>query len=137
MKIREVMTPNPVTLDSQTPVMQAAQAMRENDIGDVVVRYDGQLCGIVTDRDIVVRVLAAGKDPNATRLESVCSHDMLTVSPDQDASDAIRLMRERAIRRLPVVENNNLLGIVSLGDLAMALDPHSTLGDISAASPSH
>ena len=137
MKIREVMTANPITLDSQTPVMQAAQAMRENDIGDVVVRYDGQLCGIVTDRDIVVRVLAAGKDPNATRLESVCSHDMLTISPDQDASDAIRLMRERAIRRLPVVENNNLLGIVSLGDLAMALDPHSTLGDISAASPSH
>ena len=137
MKIREVMTPNPVTLDSQTPVMRAAQAMRENDIGDVVVRHDGKLCGIVTDRDIVVRVLAAGKDPHSTKLDTVCSHDMLTISPDHDTVDAIRLMRERAIRRLPVVENNNVLGIVSLGDLAMALDPHSTLGDISAASPSH
>ena len=62
MKIREVMTPNPVTLDASTPIMKAAEAMRENDIGDVVVRYDGKLCGIVTDRDIVVRVLATGKD---------------------------------------------------------------------------
>jgi CBS domain-containing protein len=137
MKIRDVMTPNPVTLDANVPVMKAAEAMRENDIGDVVVRHDGKLCGIVTDRDIVVRVLAAGQDPTATKLESICSHDMLTVSPDQDTSDAIRLMRERAIRRLPVVENNHLLGIVSLGDLAVILDPHSTLGDISAASPSH
>jgi len=137
MKIREVMTLNPVTLEASTPVMKAAEAMRENDIGDVVVRYDGKLCGIVTDRDIVVRVLATGKDPKATTLESVCSHDMLTLSPDQDTADAIRLMRERAIRRLPVVENNKLLGIVSLGDLACVLDPHSTLGDISSASPSH
>jgi len=137
MKIREVMTPNPVTLDSAAPVMQAAEAMRENDIGDVVVRHDGKLCGIVTDRDIVVRVLAAGKDPKSTKLDAVCSHDMLTLSPDQDTSDAIRLMRERAIRRLPVVEGNHLLGIVSLGDLAVVLDPHSTLSDISAASPGH
>ena len=137
MKVREVMTPYPITLASDEPVMKAAQAMRENDIGNVVVRHDGKLCGIVTDRDIVVRVLAAGKDPQSTTLDAVCSHDMLTLSPDQDTSDAIRLMRERAIRRLPVVENNNLLGIVSLGDLAVALDPHSTLSDISVASPSH
>jgi len=137
MKVREVMTPYPITLASDEPVMKAAQAMRENDIGNVVVRHDGKLCGIVTDRDIVVRVLAAGKDPQSTTLDAVCSHDMLTLSPDQDTSDAIRLMRERAIRRLPVVENNNLLGIVSLGDLAVTLDPHSTLSDISAASPSH
>ena len=135
MKVREVMTTNPVALDSGVPVLKAAEAMRQNDIGDVVVRHDGKLCGIVTDRDIVVRVLAAGKDPKSTRLDAVCSHEMLTLSPDQDTSDAIRIMRERAIRRLPVVENNNLLGIVSLGDLAMALDPHSTLGDISSASP--
>ena len=136
MKIREVMTPYPITLGSDEPVMKAAQAMRENDIGDVVVRHDGKLCGIVTDRDIVVRVLAAGKDPQSTTLETVCSHEMLTISPDQDTSDAIRLMRERAIRRIPVVENNNLLGIVTLGDLAVFLDPHSTLSDISAALPS-
>lgn len=137
MKIREVMTTNPVMLDSTAPVLQAAQAMRERDIGDVVVRHDGKPCGIVTDRDIVVRVLAAGKDPKSTKLDSVCSHEMLTVAPDQDTSDAIRIMRERAIRRLPVVENNHVLGIVSLGDLAMKLDPHSTLGDICAASPTH
>ena len=137
MKVREVMTPNPVTLDDTAPVMKAAEAMRENDIGDVVVKHDGRLCGIVTDRDIVVRVLATGKDPRATKLEAVCSHEMLTLSPDQDTTDAIRLMRERAIRRLPVVEDGHLLGIVSLGDLANVLDPHSTLSDISAASPSH
>jgi CBS domain-containing protein len=133
MKIREVMTSNPVTLDGSAPIMEAAKAMSQSDIGDVVVRKNGKLCGIVTDRDIVVRVLAAGKDPKTTNLESVCSRDMLTVSPDQDTSAAVKLMRERAIRRLPVVENNNLLGMISLGDLAVALDRRSALSDISAA----
>jgi CBS domain-containing protein len=136
MKIREVMTSDPVTLDASAPVIEAAEAMRHSDIGDVVIRKNGKLCGIVTDRDIVVRVLAAGKDPRTTNVESICSRDMLTVSPDQDTSTAVKLMRERAIRRLPVVENSNLLGMISLGDLAVALDRRSALSDISAAPPS-
>src|ERR1041385_3260401 len=105
MKVREIMTPDPITLESSAPVMDAAQAMSDHQIGDVVVREKGKLCGIVTDRDIVIRVVGAGKDPKATRLSSICSHEVLTVSPDETASDAVKLMRERAIRRLPVVEN--------------------------------
>ncbi len=136
MKVRDVMTPNPVTLESSAPVMDAAQAMSQHKIGDVVVRKNGKLCGIVTDRDIVIRVVGEGRDPNKTELDSICSHEIVTVSPGQNTSDAVKLMRERAVRRLPVVENNHVLGIVSLGDLALAMDRRSALGDISAAPPS-
>ncbi|MBV8847385.1 MAG: CBS domain-containing protein [Bryobacterales bacterium] len=135
MKVREVMTTNPVTLDATAPIMKAAEAMRDNNIGNIVVRKDGKLCGIVTDRDIVVRVLAAGKDPKDTKIESVCSHEILTISPDRDTSDAVKLMRQRAVRRLPVVDEGKVLGIVSLGDLAVSIDRTSALGDISAAPP--
>src|SRR5215469_14449918 len=111
MKVREVMTADPVIIDATASIMKAAEVMRESDIGDVVVRKDGKLCGIVTDRDIVVRVLAAGKDPKTTKIESVCSNGMLTISPDEDTSDAVQLMRQRAIRRLPVVDDGKVLGM--------------------------
>lgn len=137
MKVSEVMTTNPVVIDATTPVLAAAEQMRTKDIGDVVVRKNGKLCGIMTDRDIVVRVLAAGKDPEKTNVEAVCSNELLTVSPDQDTSEAVKLMRQRAIRRLPVVQNDRVLGIVSLGDLAIALDRRSCLADISASPASH
>jgi CBS domain-containing protein len=133
MKVREVMTPNPVTVDADAPIMRAAEAMRQNDIGDVVVRKNGKLCGILTDRDIVVRALAEGKDPESTKIDSICSQELVTVSPDQEASEAVKLMKERAIRRLPVVRNDDVLGIISLGDLAIAMDGRSALGEISAA----
>lgn len=137
MKIREVMTSNAVAIDAATPVIKAAETMRQKNIGDVVVRKDGKLCGIMTDRDIVVRVLGAGKDPNTTNVESACSHELFTVSPDQDTSDAVKLMREHAIRRLPVMEDSRILGVISLGDLARALDRRSALSDISAAPANH
>jgi CBS domain-containing protein len=137
MQIREVMTKNPVTLESSARVVDAAQAMREHNIGDVVVRKNGKLCGIVTDRDIAIRVVGEGKDPKATNLEAICSLDVTTVSPTQSTSDAVRLMRKGAIRRLPVVEDSKILGIVSLGDLAQALDRESALGEISAAAPNN
>ena len=137
MKVHEVMTRNPVAVEAATPVIKAAEAMRNNDIGDVVVRKNGKLCGIVTDRDIVVRVLGAGRDPKTTSVESVCSQEMATVSPDQDTSDAVKLMRQRAVRRLPVVQDGDVLGIVSIGDLALAVDRQSALGDISAAPANH
>lgn len=133
MRVSEIMTTNPVIVEASTPVINVAEEMRNNDIGGLVVRKDGKLCGIVTDRDIVVRVLAAGKDPKTTKIDLACSHELLTVAPDQDASDAVKLMRERAVRRLPVVQDDRLVGIVSLGDLAVALDRRSALGDISAA----
>ncbi len=137
MKVRQVMTPSPVTLDATAPIIKAAEAMRQNGIGDVVVKKGGKLCGIVTDRDIVVRVLAAGKDPKTTNVEAICSRELLTASPDQDTTEAVKVMRQRAVRRLPVVQNGDVVGIVSLGDLALAMDRHSALGDISAAPANH
>jgi CBS domain-containing protein len=137
MQVREVMTKNPVTLEASARVADAAQAMREHNIGDVVVRKNGKLCGIVTDRDIAIRVVGEGRDPASTDLESVCSHECTTIAPNQSTSDAVRMMRKGAIRRLPVVENSKILGIVSLGDLAVALDRESALGEISAAPPNN
>jgi len=131
--VREVMTSNPVCLPANTPIREAAKRMRERDIGDVVVERDGKLLGIVTDRDIVVRAIAQDKDVQSTDLESICSQQVTSLSPDQTAEDAVRLMREKSIRRLPVVENGKVVGIVSLGDLAVEKDPRSVLGQVSAA----
>jgi CBS domain-containing protein len=131
--IRELMTENPVCLDASTPIREAARKMREKNIGDVVVEKAGKLCGIVTDRDIVVRAIAEGKDADTTNLQTICSSDISSVSPEQTDEDAIRLMRQKAIRRLPVVENGKVIGIVSLGDLAVEKDPRSVLGQVSAA----
>ena len=131
--IRDVMTANPVCLPASTPILDAARQMRDNDIGDVVVEKSGKICGIVTDRDIVVRAIAEGKNVQTTDLESICSKEITSLRPDQTEEDAVRLMRQKAIRRLPVVENGKIVGIVSLGDLAVDKDPGSVLGQISAA----
>jgi len=134
-QIREVMTPNPVSLPGTASVHEAARAMRDADIGDVIVLEHQQVCGIVTDRDIVVRTVAEAQDPVATTLADICSHSLLTVPPTDSVEDAVRLMRTHAIRRLPVVEGGKAVGIVSLGDLAVERDPGSALGGISAAPP--
>jgi CBS domain-containing protein len=89
--------------------------------------------GIVTDRDLVVKAVAAGSDPSKTSIDSVCSKDVTALKPTQTTDDAVKMMREKAIRRLPVVEGENLVGIVSLGDLAKHIDKGSCLGEISAA----
>jgi CBS domain-containing protein len=134
-RIHDVMTPNPVSLQGTASVREAARAMRDQDIGDVIVIENNQICGIVTDRDIVVRTVAEARDPAATTLADICSHALTTVSPDDSIEQAVRLMREKAIRRLPVVEGGRAVGIVSLGDLAIERDPESALGEISAAPP--
>jgi CBS domain-containing protein len=131
--VRDLMTANPVLLPTNTPIREAAKRMRESDIGDVVVEKDGKVCGIVTDRDIVVRAVAQGKDVQTTDLESICSKDVTSLSPNQTDEDAVRLMREKSVRRLPVVENGKVVGIVSLGDLAVEKDARSVLGQVSAA----
>jgi CBS domain-containing protein len=134
--IREVMTPNPVTLPATATVADAAQCMRDQSIGDVLVSDNGSF-GIVTDRDIAVRVVAAGKDPKQAKLADCCSKDVATVPPDAAISEAARLMRDKAIRRLPVIENGKPVGMVSIGDLAVERDRDSALGDISAAPPNN
>jgi CBS domain-containing protein len=133
--IRELMTPNPVALLGTASVHEAARAMRDQDIGDVIVIEHNQVCGIVTDRDIVVRTVAEEQDPTTTTLADICSHSLLTVTPTDSVEHAVRLMRTHAVRRLPVVDGGKAVGIVSLGDLAVERDPNSALGEISAAPP--
>ena len=136
--IRDLMTADPVVLDASATVSDAAKAMKARDVGDVLVRRDGKLCGIVTDRDLVVRAFAGDPQGAARRtLGEICTTDLAAVAPDAEVDEAIRLMRERAIRRIPVVEGDRPLGIVTLGDLAIARDRESALADISAAPPSH
>ena len=133
--IRDVMTPEPHTVQATTSLADAAAIMRDGDVGDVIVLTDGQMCGIVTDRDIAVRAVAEGRDPKKTPVAEICSRELVALSPDDSVEDAIGMMREMAIRRLPVVDAGHPVGIVSLGDLAVARDPDSALADISAASP--
>lgn len=135
--IRDIMTPNPITLTRDTPVLEAARRMQRDDIGDVVVTDNGSILGIVTDRDIVIRAIANGRDPQNTRVGDICSTNPVTITPDDDIRRAIELMRDNAIRRLPVVQNGKLMGIVSLGDLAVDRDPNSVLGEVSSAPPQH
>ncbi len=110
--------------------------MRDQDIGDVIVLDDGdQLCGIVTDRDIAVRVVAEGRNPQEVKVGQICSRDLTTVSPNDDVGAAVKLMSQKAIRRVPVVDKGRPVGIVSIGDLAVDRDPDSALADISSAKP--
>ncbi len=132
------MTRNPVNVRTTATLAIAAQLMRDREIGDVlVVREDGSLCGLVTDRDLVVKGLAEGLDANSATIEEICGHNPVTLSSDQTVKDAVKLMREHDIRRLPVVDGGDLVGIVSLGDLAIEKDPGSALADISQAPPNN
>lgn len=133
--VSEVMTKNPITLDAKTTVEDAARAMRDADIGDVLVMEDNHLCGIVTDRDIVLRSIAEGQNPGQMPIRRICSETLASASPSDTVEDAVRMMRERSVRRLPVVEGDKPIGILSIGDLAVERDPRSALGEISAAPP--
>lgn len=136
-KIRSVMTGDPTTLPADASVVEAARIMRHHDCGDVIVTDNGSIIGIATDRDIVVRCIAEGQDPAETRVGDVCTKNPVTLKPTDTVTAAVRLMSQKAIRRLPVVEDGRALGIVSLGDLAQARDRKSALGQISAAAPTH
>jgi CBS domain-containing protein len=133
--LREIMTQNPVTLQTSDTVIAAARSMRDANIGDVVVLENGQVRGILTDRDIVVRALAEGRDPARTIVGDLCSRELTTLSPQDTIGDAVAVMRDKAIRRLPIVADGRPIGIVSLGDLALERDPQSALGAITAAPP--
>lgn len=133
--VNEVMTADPRTVEPGDTLVDAARHMRDGDVGAVVVVQEGRVTGILTDRDIVVRAIADGRDPSGTRVGDVASDATVTVTPDQSATDAARLMREHDVRRLVVVQGDRAAGIVSIGDLAVALDDESALADISSASP--
>jgi CBS domain-containing protein len=134
-RIRDVMTTDPTTLPEDATVADAARSMRDEDIGDVLVVREGALTAILTDRDIAVRVVAEDRTPADTRVGEIGSKDIATLSPDDTIADAVRIMRGKALRRIPVVENGRPVGIVSIGDLAVERDTDSALADISASEP--
>jgi len=136
-KISEVMTRDAVTLSSTETLAQAAKQMRDADVGDVIVVDGDRVAGLVTDRDIVVRGIAEDLDPFTTALTSVCTHDLVTVGPDDSIDSAVQRMREHAVRRLPVVADGKPVGVVTLGDLAVERDTDSALAEISASEPNN
>lgn len=131
--VRELMTPQPQTVDAGDPVSKVAEVMRDHDVGAVLVVQGQKVNGIVTDRDIAIRAIGNRKDPWNTRVDEIASDVVVTLSPDDSVERAIEVMRERGVRRLPVVEGSQPVGIVSLGDLALERDPTSVLADISSA----
>lgn len=134
--IRDLMS-KPIQVKSSAPILEAARQMRASNIGTVIVEDGGgKACGIVTDRDITLRAVAEGLDPATTPVSAVCSKELETLSPDDDIQDAIDVMREKAIRRILVVDaKDQAVGVISLGDLAIERDSRSVLGEISAAPP--
>jgi len=125
--IRNVMTPNPTTVEPSTPVIEAARIMKEQDVGPVPVTEGGRLIGVVTDRDITLRIVAEGKDPQSTTVGEIASRDLVTIDPQQNLDEALRLMAEHQVRRLPVVEEDGkLVGIVAQADIALQGDDAET-----------
>jgi CBS domain-containing protein len=135
--IREVMTADPRTVESAATVADAAREMRDGDVGSVVVIENGKVAGIITDRDIAVRVVAQGLDPDATRVGEAATMPPVTLTVDQSVDDAIRLVREQEIRRIVVVQDDRAAGIVSLGDLAIERDTDSALAEIASEPPNN
>ncbi|MPY57298.1 CBS domain-containing protein [Streptomyces spongiae] len=133
--VREVMTPGVVAVRPDASLVEAAQLMRAQDVGDVLVATDQQVIGVLTDRDITVRAVADGANPLTVSAQAVCTPNPVMIGPDDAVSAAVELMRDHAVRRLPVVDGGHAVGMVSLGDLALSQDPTSALADISAAVP--
>jgi CBS domain-containing protein len=125
-QVREVMTSNPTSCSAEASVADAAKAMAKEDVGPIPVVEGDRLVGIITDRDIVVRVVAEGRDPSATTVGEVASSDLATVSPDEDLDRALQLLAERQVRRLPVVEGETLVGVVAQADIARRGDDRMT-----------
>lgn len=136
MKLQELMTPNPIWISPETPVSTAARMLAKYNIGMLpVCTPQGRLRGLLTDRDIVTRCLAADRDPTQARAETVMTRRIVAGSPAMDAAVAAHLMGREQVRRLPVLENGVLCGVVSLADLARReeteIDASDALGDIS------
>jgi CBS domain-containing protein len=125
--IRELMTTDPTTVDPSTSVVEAAKIMQREDVGPVPIVEGDRLAGIVTDRDIAVRVVAEGKDPQSTTVGEIMSRDLVTIDPEQPLDEALRLMAAHQVRRLPVCEEDGrLVGIVAQADIATHGDDHRT-----------
>ena len=117
--VRDAMTDNPRSISQSAPVVEAARLMREEHIGSLPITDDEQLVGMITDRDITTRVVAEAADPKTTSVGAVYSRDVVSVEPDNDLDEALQLMARHQVRRLPVVENGRLVGIVAQADVAL------------------
>jgi CBS domain-containing protein len=135
--IKEVMSEGLETCPPSASVQEVAEKMRDADTGAILVSEGGELQGLITDRDIVLRAVADGQDPTSATAKQVCSSDVHTLSPDAPAEDAVDLIRRHNVRRIPVVDGDKPVGIVTIGDLAVARDEKSALADISAAAPNN
>ena len=118
MRVSEIMTREPATVRPDSTLGEVAMLMKQEDCGSLPVVDDGRLVGIVTDRDVVVRAIAAGKDPKSTHVSDVMSADPITVRPEDSVADAEDVMRSRQVRRLPVVEDDRLVGILVTAQVA-------------------
>jgi CBS domain-containing protein len=117
-KMRDIMSSAPVCMASTETVSAVAKAMKEHGVGTALVLAGGRLSGLVTDRDITVRVLAENRDPLTTFAGEICSSEVAVLGPDDDVEQAERLIRERAMRRIPVLQDGIPVGVVSVGDLS-------------------
>jgi CBS domain-containing protein len=133
-KVSDVMTAAPVGVYYSQTIGETARIMRDTRVGAVLVVSDGALSGVVTDRDLVVRGLAEGEGPDSP-VGPLCSGDLVGVAADADIEEAEQLMREHAVRRLPVITDGQVVGIVSMGDLAVSADANSPLAAVSRAQP--
>ena len=120
LKVRDTMTGSPRSIDASTSVVEAARLMREGHIGSLPITADEQLVGMITDRDIAMRVVAEAADQTKTSVGDVSSRDLVIVEPDEDLDEALQLMARHQVRRLPVVENGRLVGIVAQADIALS-----------------
>ena len=133
-KVRDVMTAEPIVLQQDQSIADAAQAMRDASVGAVLIVDGDKLCGLVTDRDIVVRAVAESALPDSP-VGQVVSPDLVAVGADDETADAARVMQDNAVRGLPVLDDGRIVGIVSIGDLAVSQGEDSALAQISAADP--
>jgi CBS domain-containing protein len=125
--IQKLMTPNPRTVTADATLLEAAKAMRDEDAGVIPVVDGDRLVGVVTDRDIVVRGIADGSDPHVIKAGDIASRDIVTVRPDDDLDEVLRLMAQHQVRRLPVVEEDGkVVGIVAQADVALESDDTKT-----------
>ena len=125
--VREAMTSNPCAIDADKPVAYAAKMMKDEDVGLAPVVEGDRLVGTVTDRDIVMRVIAEGRDPDSTSVREIASTNLVTIDPQQGLDEALRLMSQHQVRRLPVVEEDGrLVGVVAQADVAQHADSTAT-----------
>ncbi|GEK21052.1 CBS domain-containing protein [Cellulomonas xylanilytica] len=132
--VSDYMTAHPTVVEVTDTLRSVAETMASQDVGALVVAENGAVTGIITDRDLVVRGLATGVGLDAP-VGQLTTGALVTVGPDDGVAEVVQLMRDNAVRRVPVVEGDVAVGIVSIGDLAVALDSDSALADISAAPP--